>query len=136
MKSAQRQFLWTVNGIIGTFAQKTGGEVTSDATRVWDGGATKAEVIGAPPEVGDVTLTRPYDPERDQDMLTRLLGLVGQWRTTVSGQPLSSDMRVVRGVKPRVYPDALLTGVREPESDASSGDVADLELTFATGDVG
>lgn len=136
MKAAARQFLWTVTGILGTFAQKTGGEVTSDATKVWDGGATRAQVIAAPPEVGDVTLTRPYDPERDQAMLTNLLSMVGQWTTTISGQPLGSDMKVARGVKPRVYPEALLIGVREPEHDASSGDPADLELTFATGDVG
>lgn len=135
MKAAQRQFLWTVNGIANTFAQKTGGEVTADATKVWDGGATKAEVIAAPPEVGDLTLTRPYDPERDQPILDRLIGLVGQWRTTVSGQPLGSDMRVARGVKPRVYPEALLIGVREPEHDAESGDKADYELTFAVGGI-
>lgn len=131
MKASQRQFLWTINGISSPFAQKTGGEVTADATKVWDGGATKAEVIAAPPEVGDLTLTRPYDPERDQPVLDRLIPLVGQWRTTISGQPLGSDMRVARGVKPRVYPEALLIGVREPESDAESGDKADYELTFA-----
>lgn len=135
MKSSQRQFLWTVNGISGPFAQKTGGEVTADATKVRDGGALKAEVIAAPPEVGDITLTRPYDPERDQPILDRLIAMVGQFRTTVSGQPLDSSMRVVRGVKPRVYPDALLTGVREPESDSESGDKADYELTFAVGGI-
>lgn len=136
MKAAQRQFLCTVVGISNTFASKSGGEVTSDATKVWDGGATQPDVIAAPAEVGDITLTRPYDPERDQPILDRLINLVGQWRTTVSVQPLGSDMRVVRGVKPRVYPNALLTGVREPESDASSGDSADYELTFAVGAVG
>lgn len=136
MKAAQRQFLCTVNGISSPFAGKTGGEVTADATKVWDGGATKAEVIAAPPEVGDLTLTRPYDPERDQPILDRLVSLVGQWRTTVSVQPLGSDMRVARGVKPRVYPEALLIGVREPELDAESGDKADYELTFAIGGIG
>lgn len=134
MKSAQRQFLWTVAGIATPFAQKSGGEVTSDATKVWDGGAVVPDVIAAPAEVGDVTLTRPYDPERDQPVLDRLITLVGQWRTTISGQPLSGDMRAAR-TKPRVYPDALLIGVREPESDASSGDAADYELTFAVGSV-
>lgn len=134
MKAAQRQFLWTVDGISTPFAQKSGGEVTSDATKVWDGGATRPDVISAPAEVGDITLTRPFDPDRDQEVLNRLIALVGQWRTTVSGQPLNGDLRAAR-VKPRVYPDALLIGVREPESDASSGDAADYELTFAVGGV-
>lgn len=135
MKAAQRQFLVTVDGITGTFASKSGGEVTSDATKVWDGGSTQPDVIASPAEVGDLTVTRPYDPERDQDVLNQLVTLVGQWRTTVSTQPLHGDMRAV-SVKPRVYPNALLTGVREPEVDASSGDAADYELTFAVGAVG
>ncbi|NUT90863.1 MAG: hypothetical protein HOY78_02420 [Saccharothrix sp.] len=134
MKAAQRQFLWSVAGISTPFAQKSGGEVTSDATKVWDGGSITPDVIAAPAEVGDVTLTRPYDPERDQPVLDRLIGLVGQWRTTISGQPLTGDMSSAR-VKPRVYPNALLVGVREPEHDAGSGDGADYELTFAVGSV-
>jgi hypothetical protein len=134
MKAAQRQFLWSVAGISTPFAQKSGGEVTSDATKVWDGGSITPDVIAAPAEVGDVTLTRPYDPERDQPVLDRLIGLVGQWRTTISGQPLTGDMSSAR-VKPRVYPNALLIGVREPEHDAGSGDGADYELTFAVGSV-
>lgn len=134
MKSSARQFLWTVAGINGTWAQKSGGEITSDATKVRDGGALVPDVLAAPPEVGDVTLTRPYDPDRDQDVLDRLITMVGQWRTTISGQPLTADMRVAR-TKPRVYPEALLIGVREPESDADSGDSATLELTFAAGSI-
>lgn len=135
MKAAQRQFLVTVDGITGPFAQKSGGEVTADATKVWDGGATRPDVIAAPAETGDVTVTRPYDPDRDQEILNNLLSRVGQWRTTISMQPLEGDMRTAR-VKPRVYADALLVGVREPESDASSGDAADYELTFAVGSAG
>lgn len=135
MKSAQRQFLVTVDGISGAFASKSGGEVTSDATKVFDGGETKPDVIAAPAEVGDITVARPFDPLRDQEILNRLVQLVGQWRTTISSQPLEANM-VASRVKPRVYPDALLIGVREPESDASSGDAADYELTFAVGSVG
>lgn len=135
MKAAQRQFLVKVDGILGYFAQKSGGEVTSDATKVWDGGATKPDVIAAPAEAGDVTVTRPYDPERDQEILNSLLTMVGQWYTTVSIQPTEGDMRAAR-VKPRVYANALLIGVREPETDASSGDAADFELTFAVGSAG
>lgn len=136
MKAAQRQFLWTVDGIPGGFASKSGGEITSDATKVWDGGSLTPDVIASPPEVGDITLTRPYDPENHQELLTSLISKVGQLRTTISGQPLSGDMRSVRGASPRVYPNALLIGVREPESDASSGDAADFELTFAVGSAG
>lgn len=134
MKAAQRQFLNKVDGIEGFFAQKTGGEVTSDANKVWDGGSLQPEIVAAPAEADDVVLTRPFDPEKHQDLLTRLLSQVGQWYTTVTITPTTSDLRAAR-VKPRVYPNALLIGVREPESDASSGDAADFELTFAVGAV-
>lgn len=132
MKAAQRQFLNKVDGIEGFFAQKTGGEVTSDANKVWDGGSLQPEIVAAPAETDDVVLTRPFDPEKHQDMLTRLLSQVGQWYTTVTITPTTSDLRAAK-VKPRVYPNALLIGVREPESDAGSGDAADFELTFAIG---
>lgn len=138
MKAAKRQFLVAVDGINGNrpyFAQKSGGEVTSSATKVWDGGSLTPDVIAAPAEAGDLTLTRPYDPESDQDLLNRLVLLVGQWRTTVSIQPTAGDLSASK-VKPRVYPDALLTGVREPETDASSGDAADYQLTFSVGAIG
>lgn len=135
MKAAQRQFLVTVDGISGMWATKSGGEIASDATKVWDGGALIPEVIAAPSEVGDITVGRSYDPLRDQEVLNRLITMVGQWRTTISSQPAESDMRAAR-VKPRVYPNALLIGVTEPESDASSGDAATFELTFAVGSAG
>ena len=139
MKSAQRQFLWTCNvpGLAELGGKsKSGGEVTSDATKVFDGGDLKPAVIASPPEVGDVTILYNYDAERHQEMLTSLLSVVGQLRATISGQPLTGDMRAVRGAPPRVYPDALLIGVREPESDSSSGDAADFELTWAVGSAG
>lgn len=130
MKSAQRQFLNKVDGIDGYFAAKTGGEVTSDANKVYDGGAMKPDIVASPPETSDVTLTRPYDPDLHQDLIQRLKARVGSWRTTVSITPTYTDLTAVKAT-PTVHENALLIGVREPESDASSGDAADFELTFA-----
>jgi hypothetical protein len=132
MKAAQRQFLNKVDGIDGYFAAKSGGEVTSDANKVWDGGQKKPDIVASPAETGDVVLTRPYDPAQHQDLLNRLVNMVGEWFTTISISPTETNLTAAK-VKPRVYPNALLIGVREPESDASSGDAADFELTFAVG---
>lgn len=132
MFSAQRQFLNKVDGIDGFFAQKTGGEVSSETNKVYDGGSLSPGVVASPPETDDVVLTRPYDPDKHQELLNRLVSMVGQWYTTVTITPTTSDLRPAK-VKPRVYPNALLKNVREPESDASSGDAADFELTFAVG---
>jgi hypothetical protein len=130
MKAAQRQALIKVNGIDGHFAQKTGGEVTSDATKVYDGGQLRPDVVAAPAETGDVVLTRPYDPDQHQNLIEDLKKKVGQWTTTISITPTKTDLTAAK-VTPTVHPNALLTGVRSPEWDAGSGDAADFELTFA-----
>lgn len=134
-KAANRQFLTKVDGISGGWdywATKSGGEVTADSNKVWDGGTLVPDVLASPAEVGDLTVARPFDPDRDQPILNQLISQVGFWRTTVSIQPTYGDLTAAR-VKPRVFSNCLLVGVREPEPDASSGDAADYELTFAVG---
>lgn len=133
-KLSARQWLVTVDGIDGTWARISAGETSAEGTRVRDGGATKADVLAGPPETDEVTVSRPFDAERDHDLVTTLLPLVGQLYTTITKQPLYGDMSRV-AVKPRVYSDCLLTKVSDPESDADSGDPSVLELTFMVGDV-
>lgn len=128
-KAAQRQFLCKVSGIDGYFATKTGGDISSDASDVYDGGSLTPEKLASPATTDDVTVGRPYDPNRDQDVINRLRPLVGRWRTTVSVQPTDSDLVAVG--RPSTYANALLIGLTEPEVDASSGDAAVFELTFA-----
>lgn len=136
MKAAQRQFLVSIDQL-GSHTQdywgtKSGGGITAEATKVFDGGKLQPEVITAPPEVDDVTITRPYDPLRDQPIIQRLKRMVGQWRTTITVQPAESDLTAAR-VDPDVYPDAVLIGLTPSEVDASSGDPASYELVFAVG---
>lgn len=135
MKSAKRQFLVKVDGIDGYWAQKTGGDITADTNKVFDGGSLIPDVIASPSNTDDVTCTRPYDPLRDQPMINQLKRMVGVWRTTVSVTPTDADLTVSR-VSGDVYPGALLTGLVPPEVDAGSGDAAEVELTFAVGAVG
>lgn len=135
MKAAQRQALVKVDGIDGYWAQKSGGEVTAEANKVFDGGSLRPDVIASPPEVGDITVTRPYDPIRDQEIINVLKTRVGNWSTTISVTPTETDLRAAR-VRGDTYPQALLIGLRLPEWDASSGDAADYELTFAVGSIG
>lgn len=133
-KASARQWLVTIAGIEGTWAQLSGGETTGEGTRVRDGGSTKADVLGGPAETDDLTIGRPFDPDRDQDLLTSLLPLVCQWSTTVTKAALYGDMTRAKA-KPRVFSNCLLTGVSEPEVDADSGDPGRLELTFMVGDI-
>lgn len=130
-KGAQRQFLVSVAGIDGFFATKSGGNVSADVSRVWDGGQDRPELLPAPAEADNLTVGRPYDPDRDGPLLNSLRIQVGRFVTTVTVQPTDRDLAPVGD--PQVFPLALLSSVNEPDTDAASGDVATLELEFTIG---
>jgi hypothetical protein len=130
-KSSARQFLVKVAGIDGYFMTKSGGSISADANKVYDGGSLVPDVLAGPAEADNVTVSRAYDPTRDATLLARLRRDVGRFTTTVSVTPTDRDLVAVG--TPVVYSNALLVGVTEPDSDASSGDAATYELEFAVG---
>lgn len=130
-KSAQRQFLVKVAGIDGYFMSKSGGNVSSDTSKVYDGGSLTPDVLAGPAEAENITVSRAYDYTRDGELLRRLRKDVGRLSTTVSVTPTNRDL-VPLG-SPTVYSEALLVGLTEPDYDASSGDAATYELEFAVG---
>jgi hypothetical protein len=144
-KVAQRQVVAEINPVAGLpghargpafegyFAQVSGGEVTASVEKVYDGGALFPETLCAPPEVGDVTVTRHYDVDRDGPSLKAIRRLVGQSYYNVNVYDLNCDLKVY-GTE-RVYPRALLVGVSEPEGDSSSGAPATFSLTFSISQV-
>lgn len=111
------------------FAQVSGGEITAPVEKVYDGGSKFPETLCAPPEIGDITITRHYDPDRDGSAIRRARQLVGQAYYDVTVYTLDCDMRVF-GTE-RVYPQALLIGLSEPEGDSSSGTPAVFSMTFS-----
>jgi hypothetical protein len=131
MKASQRQFLVKVAGIEGYFMTKSGGNISADTSKVYDGGKIDPEVIASPAEADDVSVSRGFDPYRDGPILADLRRRVGRFRATVSATPTDEDLVAIG--EATVYPEALLTGLNEPEHDASSGDAATFELTFAIG---
>lgn len=129
MKLAQRQSLVTVEGIAGRWASKTGGNVSADTTPVWDGGEQYPEVMASPAQAENVTISRPFDDQRDLPEIARLRQLVGRFRGTISVQPTDADLFPIGA--PTVYPNALLVRLNEPEYAADSGDAQRIELEFA-----
>lgn len=128
-KAAQRQFLVKVSGVSGYFASKTGGATASETTDVYDGGQLTPEKLASPPRTEDITVSRPFDPERDRPVIRRLRPLAGRGRFTVSVQDTDADLVAIGS--PTTYPNALLLSVSEPDADAGSGDAAAFELVFA-----
>lgn len=128
-KVAQRFFIVTVKGIKGNFAAKSGGGITSEVSKIWNGGDLTPDVIAGPPEVENVTVTRPFEMGRDDKLLSDYRKKVGSWTTDIVVTPADGNMTPT-GSK-TVYSGALLVGIKEPDADASSSDAATIELEFA-----
>jgi len=112
------------------FAQVSGGEVQASVEKVYDGGSTTPEALPAPIEVGDVTVTRHYDPDDDGDKITAARPLVGKARYDIAVYTLDPDNQIIRG-RTRIYSRALLVNVSESEGDSSSGGPATFSMTFS-----
>lgn len=143
MKTAQRQIVAEIRPVSnngrqgprfnGKFAQVTGGEITAAVEKVYDGGAKFPDPLCAPPEVGDITVTRHFDPDRDGSPLKKLRQLVGSAQYDVMVYTLNCDLKEA-GTE-RVYAKALLVGLTEPEGDSGSSAPSTFALTFSIGAV-
>ena len=120
------------------FAQVSGGEITAAVEKVYAGGDQFPSVLCAPYEIGDVTLTAHMDDSETVDdasgegvatKLSVLRTLVGRAYYTVNVHLTDCDIKVTGS--DRIYAQALLVGITEPEGDASSGAPATFSLTFA-----
>ena len=115
------------------FAQATGGEITAAVEKVYDGGQRFPEVLCATADVGDITLTRHYDKERDSAFLQKIRHYIGNVFYTVTFSEMNCDLESKTNM--RQYNNALLVGLTEPDSDASSGAPASYSLTFSVGPI-
>lgn len=148
-KVSQRQVLASIVPVADThpkwgtfkFAQVSGGEITASVEKIYEGGKLRPTVICAPSEIGDITLTAHYD---DDDVaastetgiaakIKDLRALVGRAKYNITVQLYDCDI-IVKG-NDRIYKNALLVGITEPDGDSSSGAPATFALTFAVEDV-
>lgn len=125
---AQRQFLWSVQGIEGYFATKAGGDTTASTADAFNGGDPTPEKLGSNPVTGNITLTRPYKASL-RAVEDRLTPQVGDWRSTLVG--VDRDKAGIPVGKPRTYPNALLVRCKGVDYDESSGEPTNFELEFA-----
>lgn len=112
---------------------KSGGGISSNVTKAYDGGDPDPDLITAPPEVDNIVVTRIYDPNRDGDLVQALKQQVGRFVTTITVTPTDADYVAV--APPDVYSPAVLVSFKLPDVDAASGDAAPIELEFAVSTV-
>lgn len=128
-KSAESHFLVYVGGIETPFAVKTGGEVSGDVTRVFDGGATEPDLIPGRRMVGNLVLSRPYARQRDQSIIDRLTPRVLVERRPITVQPTDADL--IADGPATTYPDCLLMRVTPPAVNAAGTDGAMWEMEWS-----
>lgn len=114
--------------LTGFFAQISGGEITAAVEKIYVGGEKFPEVLCAPSEVGDVTLTRHYSSD-ERTILKNLRLVVGRAYYEVKVYDTDCDLK--NNQSERIYSKALLVGLTEPDGDSSSGAPATFALTFA-----
>lgn len=119
------------------FAQVSGGEITASVEKIYPGGAKFPEVLCAPAEIGDITLTAHYDDDRVAAdtgsgigaKIKTLRPLIGRVYYDITVSTYDCDIEV-KGLD-RTYSNCLLVGMTEPDGDSSSGAPATFALTFA-----
>ncbi len=137
-KLAQRQIFASITplasqdvtgtALSGYFAQVSGGEITAAVEKIYVGGEKFPEVLCAPSEVGDITLTRHYSSD-ERTVLKDLRLQVG--RVYYEVKVFDTNCDLISQQTERVYSKALLVGLSEPDGDSSSGAPATFALTFA-----
>jgi len=116
------------------FAQVSGGEITASVEKIYIGGKLFPEVICAPAEIGDITITRHYSRQIDGAFLRALRQMVGRAYYDVTIEEFNCDIKNPQAT--RKYPQCLLVGITEPEGDSASGAPATYSLTFSVQTVG
>ena len=129
-KATKAHYLVTVEGIPGTWRSFSGGAGSASVTKDYDGGSDRADLLSGPAEWDDIEVTRTVAPARDDVWIGQLRKLIGRGRFNVTKQ--TTDANWAKVGKPTTYPNCLLIGLAEPETDASSSDAAEVTLTFAT----
>lgn len=144
-KVSQRQVLADISPVDSNnpdfgdfkFAQVSGGEITASVEKIYEGGARFPTVLCAPAEIGDITITAHFDDDYTPSdtgsglaaKLQNLRPLVGSAYYNINVQTYDCDIVVIGN--DRVYNNALLVGITEPEGDSSSGAPATFALTFS-----
>jgi hypothetical protein len=129
MRKDQYQVTVKVDGIgeLGIFDSMTGGENDSDEQKYRPGAMQAPISLGGATTMGNVTLERLCDKDRDWPVLHALLAAAGTAAIEARKQPMDNN-KVPFG-RPLVYSGVLKT-VTPPEHDSTSSDPSTVVLEF------
>jgi hypothetical protein len=124
----------TVDGVnLGTWDKFSGGEADSDETKYRPGGMANQVSLGGTTTVGNVTVSKAYDPVVDGARIASLLAARGLKDASVALQPLDNNKAPYGN--PIVY-SGKLKAVTTPEHDSEGSGAAMISLEISTdGDI-
>lgn len=133
--SSQQNSLITVavDGIpLGVWDTRTGGESSAEVTKYRPGGMARQKLRSGLPEVGDLTVGREFEFDRDNDLSKHLRTRAGRAPMSVSDQPLDDDGAPMG--KPTTW-TGRLNSVNTGDADSNSSDGRMFELGMVAAEV-
>lgn len=133
--AAHNQLVWLAEypGIF--FQTLSGGEMSNEATATYPGGGGPQVVVVGPSTVGQLTLSKAYDPVRDAplDAWSAAWQRGALQRVTVVKQPVTPE-GVPTGAR-TTYVRCARVSYKTPDLAKGSAEVANLEITLQPEDV-
>jgi hypothetical protein len=136
MREDQFDVTVAIDGIgnLGTFDKMTGGEIDSDEQKYRPGAMAPPVSLGGAVTMGNVTVSRLFDQDRDGPFFHQLIAMVGVGNIRVTKQPL--DMNKTPYGLPLIY-TGKIKQVTPPDHDSTSSDPALFDIEFVpSGTVG
>lgn len=130
MPQSERQWLVNVAGVAGLFQTKSGGGVSVEHSKDFDGGALTPDIYQGAPTYEDLTVSRPFQVPRDTQVrqsLQRILAAGQRFDTVVTCTPTNESMVPIG--TPETYQCTLMR-VNPGEANTNSGNPSRLELVF------
>lgn len=132
----QAEYLVTVANVDGYFTECSGLEEKFDTSTYSDGLSRRLRKLRGPGEIEDVELTKPFDPEADDALVTLCQEYCDlETELTITIQPCKrcGEVRQV-GNKKLTLLGCKIVGVKGFEVDATSNDVSTLKITLSVDD--
>lgn len=130
-RSDQFSVSLTVDGVdYGIWEKFDGGETSSQETKHFPGGMEPEISLGGQVSVGNITLDRLYDLDRDHASLPQLRSRVGKGDCKVVKQPLDADGNTYG--QPDVYVGKLLTCTPPPVDANATGQAALITVIISS----
>lgn len=120
----------TVSSMPGSWTTISGQESEREVVKLRAGAGESKQVIATQLEYGDVTITRLFDADRDQAILSALNSGNSYAGSTITEQYLDGDGNAIDG-KRIVHSGCAVMSFSGPEGDANSSDMGYLTITWS-----